>query len=730
MMLGVRDLARAIRPGLRIPTARFLRPLTAARGKLSTTSVSDAETMVKTEQMAHHVSELLKLLGEDPSRSGLLKTPQRVAKSLQFLTSGMEGEPAQVIGDAFFAETSDELVLVRDITVHSLCEHHMLPFHGKVHVAYVPDGRVVGLSKLARLSDLFSRRLQVQERLTQQIADALMAELAPRGVAVVMECAHMCMAMRGVQKPGATTLTSCMLGSFKEDPQLRSELFQQLNLPVAASRSSSSSVDPANPHAADGSCSCGVCLLDRRNGRGHIRDGARDHDASGGFRGVGTVSSKQPPKPPPIVGLSSLEGTTSCSSSGNASNSMPDRTPLRAFTAATTKEFCDDNDEDDVDITISLSKEDMKFSAGHFTIFDGAARETLHGHNFTVSAEVAFSPCWASAAADAADASSAAAAATTVASGFPKMPIGSVPNGLLMDYGILKRKLRDLCKGFDEVMLLPGQNTHLRIEQGTPNLGSSEGSCSSGSSSSSSNDGGSIPTDDYDNDSSGGCTKSDSETVRVVYGEGAGNRPHGSALLQGDEVFELPLRDVLVLPLANITGEELSRFLLEQFLNSCSEELLEGGAKEVTLMVSSGPGQSVTMRRKLRPSHWQQRTHNSPAPTSSSARSTSNRGSPVLASPNSPHHRSFSSHSRVGGPLRSFSCGSTGSSRAEVKERAAAVGTAVITGASSGIGLAVAEKFSSLGWHVHSIRCGLNCLLHMYAVSLFATCTVKILSAQ
>jgi len=721
MMIG-RELPRAIRPGLRgSPSTRYLRPLAAARGVLSTSSGSDAQTIAKTEQMAHHVSELLKLLGEDPTRSGLLKTPQRVAKSLQFLTSGMEGEPAQVIGDAFFAETSDELVLVRDITVHSLCEHHMLPFHGKVHVAYVPDGRVVGLSKLARLSDLFSRRLQVQERLTQQIADALMAELAPRGVAVVMECAHMCMAMRGVQKAGATTLTSCMLGAFKDDPQLRSELFQQLNLPVAASRSSG--IDIANTHVSDGSCACGVCLLGRRNIGKRIGNDGGVRDAGSGLSGVGKLSLQQPSKPHSIMALPCLDN----SSSGSSSSSALDHTRPRAFTAAATTEGVwgeEDYDDDDVDITISLSKEDMKFSAGHFTIFDGVSRETLHGHNFTVSAEVAFSPQRASAAA------AAAAAAPTnpsVGSEARKKPIGSVPNGLLMDYGILKKKLRDLCKHFDEVMLLPGHNPHLRIEQDYKNVSSN----SSSSSSNSSSGFGSVDSSmaDDDEDSCGNLSKSDSETVRVVYGEGAGDRPFGSALLQGDEVFELPRRDVQVLPVANVTGEELSRFLLDQFLESCAADLSEGGATEVKLTVSSGPGQGVTVRRKLRSTWQQQRVNHHTSPSSSG-------GSPLSASSNISHHRSFSSRA---GPLqRSTTGSSTGmgkslrrpveprpifsqrspfsssssttssgsSSGANASVPAGAAGTAVVTGASSGIGLAVAEKFASLGWHVHNIRCG------------------------
>ena len=216
----------------------------------------------KLAQIAHHVNEMLVLLGEDPTRDGLLKTPSRVAKSMRFLTSGMNRPASEVVNDALFAETSDEMVLVRDIDIFSLCEHHMLPFHGKVHVAYVPDGRVVGLSKLARLSDLFSRRLQVQERLTAQIAGALMAELAPLGVAVVMECSHMCMAMRGVRTQGASTVTSCMLGDFKTNAGLRAELFQALAMPACAAT-------PARTFSsARGACSCGVCEATIGDGSG------------------------------------------------------------------------------------------------------------------------------------------------------------------------------------------------------------------------------------------------------------------------------------------------------------------------------------------------------------------------------------------------------------------------------------------------------------------------------
>ena len=170
-----------------------------------------------------HVRAILEQLGEDPDRDGLLKTPERVEKAYQFLTRGYQMDAAQVIGDALFEETHHNMVVVRDIDFYSLCEHHMLPFYGKAHVAYVPNGTIVGLSKIPRLVDVFSRRLQVQERLTQQIADTLEEQLEPQGVAVVMEGFHMCMAMRGVEKQNAWMTTSSMRGIFESSGRTRDE---------------------------------------------------------------------------------------------------------------------------------------------------------------------------------------------------------------------------------------------------------------------------------------------------------------------------------------------------------------------------------------------------------------------------------------------------------------------------------------------------------------------------
>jgi GTP cyclohydrolase I len=178
------------------------------------------------ELLTQDVEETLRLLGENPDREGLARTPQRVADSLLFLTSGYDQTVEDIVNGAVFAEPYEEMVLVKDIELYSLCEHHVLPFFGKAHVAYLPRGRIVGLSKVARLVDMFARRLQVQERLTTQIAEAIDEVLSPYGVAVVIEAAHLCMMMRGIQKQNSQTLTSCMLGSFREDEKSRAEFLE------------------------------------------------------------------------------------------------------------------------------------------------------------------------------------------------------------------------------------------------------------------------------------------------------------------------------------------------------------------------------------------------------------------------------------------------------------------------------------------------------------------------
>lgn len=177
-------------------------------------------------EMQQAVRTLLKGLGEDPDREGLDKTPERVAKALKFLTSGYQQDPRAVINEALFSVTYDEMVVVRDIDVFSMCEHHLLPFYGKAHVAYIPNGKVVGLSKIPRLVDMFARRLQVQERLTVQIAETLNETIKPRGVGVVIEAMHFCMMMRGVEKQSSVAVTSCMLGGFRERQPTREEFLE------------------------------------------------------------------------------------------------------------------------------------------------------------------------------------------------------------------------------------------------------------------------------------------------------------------------------------------------------------------------------------------------------------------------------------------------------------------------------------------------------------------------
>src|ERR671913_404066 len=182
------------------------------------------------------IRQLLADLGEDASREGLLDTPKRVEKSFQFLTSGYQTNVDEVVNNALFTVDYNEMVIVKDIDFYSLCEHHLLPFFGKCHVAYIPQGRVLGLSKIPRLVEIFARRLQIQERLTNQIAETLKDKVRPMGVAVVMEASHLCMSMRGVEKQNSVAVTSSMLGVFREDARTRSEFLELIRRPDLVSR--------------------------------------------------------------------------------------------------------------------------------------------------------------------------------------------------------------------------------------------------------------------------------------------------------------------------------------------------------------------------------------------------------------------------------------------------------------------------------------------------------------
>ena len=179
--------------------------------------------------MADHYRALIEAIGEDADREGLMKTPERAAKALAFLTQGQSVDPAAILRSALFKEECEEMVLIRDIEVFSLCEHHMLPFLGKAHVAYLPQGRITGLSKIPRVVDVFARRLQVQERLTRQIRDCIQETLDPKGVAVVIEARHLCMQMRGVEKQHSLTTTSAFTGAFLNDPKTRKEFIRLID---------------------------------------------------------------------------------------------------------------------------------------------------------------------------------------------------------------------------------------------------------------------------------------------------------------------------------------------------------------------------------------------------------------------------------------------------------------------------------------------------------------------
>lgn len=196
------------------------RPIFAA-SRPASAQLPEDETLSALEANAQ---EMLKLVGENPSREGLVRTPHRHARALRFLTSGYQADFKKLVGGALFESESSELVLVRDIELYSLCEHHLLPFFGKAHVAYIPNRKIIGLSKIPRIVDAYARRLQVQERLTSQIADHLLEILDPLGVAVILESVHLCMMMRGVEKQNSTTLTSAMRGVFRDDARSRHEL--------------------------------------------------------------------------------------------------------------------------------------------------------------------------------------------------------------------------------------------------------------------------------------------------------------------------------------------------------------------------------------------------------------------------------------------------------------------------------------------------------------------------
>ncbi len=191
-----------------------------------TPAIADPEQTMNPDPLEEAVRAMLRELGEDTGREGLLKTPERVAKSLRFLTSGYHQEAGKVLNDAVYSVAYDEMVIVKDIEIFSLCEHHLLPFFGRCHVAYIPTQKVIGLSKIPRLVDVFARRLQIQERLTNQIAETIMEAIKPQGVGLIIEAKHLCMIMRGVEKQNSVAVTSAMLGAFRDDEQTRAEFLR------------------------------------------------------------------------------------------------------------------------------------------------------------------------------------------------------------------------------------------------------------------------------------------------------------------------------------------------------------------------------------------------------------------------------------------------------------------------------------------------------------------------
>jgi GTP cyclohydrolase IA len=193
-------------------------------------SLTESVSVEKSESIADLVRRMIQLIGEDPDRDGLRHTPERFEKALRYLTSGYQQDPEKLLNGAMFSVCYDQMVLVKDIEIYSLCEHHMLPFFGKCHVAYIPDKKVVGLSKIPRLVNMFARRLQIQERLTNQIASAIQQKISPLGVGVVVEARHLCMVMRGVEKQNSQTVTSAMLGSFRENVQTREEFLSLIRV--------------------------------------------------------------------------------------------------------------------------------------------------------------------------------------------------------------------------------------------------------------------------------------------------------------------------------------------------------------------------------------------------------------------------------------------------------------------------------------------------------------------
>jgi len=421
------------------------------------------------------VRMLLESLGEDPNREGLLKTPKRHAKAMRFFTQGYEQDLDVVLNNAIFSEDSDEMVMLRNIEIFSMCEHHLVPFHGRAHIAYLPRGKVVGLSKLVRVAEMYSRRFQVQERLTKQIATALNDKLAPHGVGVVIECVHLCMAMRGVQKPHSTTVTSCMLGDFKNDPRTRNEFLHLVR--------SAPSGPPPGAAVAEHVARTGAKLFEASGV--HIE---RTHAGADMFDNL--LGGHSPNSMRPLAKDHRALGVAMAMGAGDYGSAAPPEVKAAAVSMPP---------EDVRYSTIEIGKEDMKFSAAHFTVFSAKERERLHGHTHAVKVQ------------------------------FTGL-VGS--DGMVANYAILKKRVRELCALWDETFLVPGQSPHVQVVQ------------------------------------EGG-------RVKITH----------NGVMQ-----DLPADDCRILPVRNVTVEELSHLLLQNIVGEKGGWCNEQGILRVQAQVSSDGG--------------------------------------------------------------------------------------------------------------------------------------------
>ena len=513
-----------------------------------------------TEEIASHYSRILTLLGEDVSREGLLKTPTRAAKAMQFLTHGYHLDLSKVMNNAIFRENCDEMIIVKNINFHSLCEHHLLPFLGSVHIAYLANDKVVGLSKLARIVEMYARRLQVQERMTVQIAHAINNELGAMGVGVIIEALHMCMTMRGVNKEHATTITSCMLGEFKDNIKTRTEFLslvnmnQHINNINGSNNSVSINTNFGNVAGWNG---CNLSDYDDSNNR--INPFAMDR------------------------------GKVSGVSNGNRTAVTMARGKTRVCENVVSKQ------EGNL-ATLSISKEDIKFSSGHMTIFDSKNREMVHGHNFQVSCEIS----------------------------------GVVDdNGMVVNYQMIKSLLRDKVNEWDEKFLIASKSKYLKynIDDG-----------------------------------------------------------YLSVYFNNELILKMLENEAVLLPVTNITGEELSRLLTQYMSEKLENYINDGYVTRISTTVSSSAGQAVTSKSSSQTSTNDGTSNNTNTGDDSDDTSTKVTTSSTLAS---------ESGIRQAQPPPSSARKQIKTSMTDENKK-----YAIITGGSSGIGEAVCDLYVNNGYKV------------------------------